>query len=60
DRGRGRADAVWTSAVTGAGIEELAARIVERLVPEERDDPELLAGPVPFTERQVGVINRAP
>jgi hypothetical protein len=33
---------------------------VERLVPEERDDPELLAGPVPFTERQVGVINRAP
>jgi tRNA modification GTPase len=49
-------DAVWTSAVTGAGIEELAMRIVERLVPEERDDPELLAGPVPFTERQVGVI----
>lgn len=53
-------DAVWTSAVTTAGIEELAARIVERLVPEERDDPELLAGPVPFTERQVRAINRAP
>lgn len=53
------ADALWTSAVTGAGIEALAARIVERLVPEERDDPELLAGPVPFTERQVGVIEFA-
>lgn len=53
-------DAVWTSAVTAAGIEELAARIVERLVPEERDDPGLLAGPVPFTERQVRAINRAP
>jgi tRNA modification GTPase len=49
-------DAIWTSAVTAAGIEELTARIVERLVPEERDDPGLLAGPVPFTERQVGVI----
>lgn len=59
DRGRVRADAVCTSAVTGAGIEELAARIVERLVPEERDDPDLLAGPVPFTERQVGVIDVA-
>ena len=56
DRGCVRVDAVWTSAVTGAGIEELAARIVERLVPEERDDPGLLAGPVPFTERQVVVI----
>ena len=60
DRERLRADAVWTSAVTGAGIEELAARIVERLVPEERNDPGLLAGAVPFTERQVRVINRAP
>ncbi|MFM8951504.1 MAG: GTPase [Planctomycetaceae bacterium] len=56
DQGRGSVDAVWTSAVTGAGIEELAARIVERLVPEERDDPGLLAGPLPFTERQVGII----
>lgn len=53
-RDRVVADAVWTSAVTGAGIEELAARIIERLVPEERDDPGLLAGAVPFTERQVG------
>ena len=60
DRERVRADAVWTSAVTGTGIEELAARIVERLVPEERNDPALLAGAVPFTERQVKVINRAP
>jgi tRNA modification GTPase len=59
DRERVRADAVWTSAVTGAGIDELAARIVERLVPEERNDPGLLAGPVPFTQRQVGVIEFA-
>jgi tRNA modification GTPase len=58
-RDYGLADAVWTSAVTGAGIEELAARIIERLVPEERDDPGLLAGPVPFTQRQVGAIEFA-
>jgi tRNA modification GTPase len=45
--------AVLTSAVTGAGIEELAAMIVDRLVPEERGDPALLAGPVPFTQRQI-------
>lgn len=59
NRGNMRADAAWTSAVTGVGIDELAARIVERLVPEERDDPGLLAGPVPFTERQVRVIDFA-
>lgn len=59
DRERVRADAVWTSAVTGVGIDELAARIVERLVPEERDDPGLLDGPVPFTQRQVGAIEFA-
>ena len=45
--------AVRTSAATGQGIEELAARIVRRLVPEETDDPTLLAGAVPFTPRQV-------
>lgn len=58
-RGHGAADAVWTSAVTGAGLEELADRIVSRLVPEERGDPGLLADAVPFTERQLALI-RAP
>ncbi|NBV46546.1 MAG: hypothetical protein EBR86_13140 [Planctomycetia bacterium] len=48
--------AVLTSAATGAGIEELAAMIVNRLVPEERGDPALLAGPVPFTPRQIAEI----
>lgn len=51
-------DAIWTSAVTGRGVEELVARIVRRLVPEEADDPSLLAGAVPFTPRQVQVIER--
>jgi tRNA modification GTPase len=46
------AGAMVTSAVTGAGIERLIAAIVARLVPEQRDDPSLLAGAVPFTERQ--------
>lgn len=46
-------DALWTSVVTGRGVEELVARIVRRLVPEEADDPSLLAGAVPFTPRQV-------
>lgn len=49
-------EAIVTSATTGTGLEALIARIVERLVPEERDDPGLLAGAVPFTERQVRVI----
>jgi tRNA modification GTPase len=49
-------EAVVTSAVTGMGLDSLVARIVERLVPEERDDPALLAGAVPFTERQVRSI----
>lgn len=50
--------AVATSAVTGSGIEPLIAAIVGRLVPEERDDPELLAGAVPFTERQCAALRR--
>ena len=50
------ANTPWTSAVTGMGIELLAKRIVSRLVPEEADDPELLAGAVPFTERQAGTV----
>jgi tRNA modification GTPase len=45
-------DAIRTSAVTGLGIDALAAAIIRRLVPEERDDPTLLAGPVPFTVGQ--------
>ena len=47
------AGTVWTSAVTGEGIAALAAAIVRRLVPEEAEEPDLLAGAVPFTERQV-------
>ena len=50
------ANTPWTSAVTGMGIELLAKRIVSRLVPEEADDPELLTGAVPFTERQTGTV----
>ena len=48
--------AVATSAVTGSGFDLLAARIVERLVPEDVTDPGLLAGAVPFTARQVEVL----
>jgi hypothetical protein len=48
--------AVATSAATGFGIEALAAEIVHALVPEERRDPALLGGAVPFTEWQVAAI----
>jgi tRNA modification GTPase len=51
------AGAIHTSTVTGEGIAELAAAIVRRLVPEEHEDPALLAGPVPFTERQKALLN---
>lgn len=51
-------DALWTSVVTGRGVEELVARIVRRLVPEEADDPSLLAGAVPFTPRQVHMLEQ--
>jgi tRNA modification GTPase len=51
-------DTIRTSAVTGAGVGELVARIVRRLVPEEADDPSLLDGAVPFTARQVRLIER--
>lgn len=50
------AGAVPTSAATGAGIADLAATIVERLVPEERAAPDLLVGAVPFTPRQVVML----
>lgn len=49
----GPPNAIRTSAITGLGIDALAAEIMRRLIPEERDDPTLLAGPVPFTARQV-------
>lgn len=48
--------AVAVSAVTGEGLERLAARIVERLVPEDVADPGLLAAAVPFTDRQVEAL----
>jgi len=47
---------IRTSAVTGQGIAELATAIIQRLVPEEHDDPSLLAGAVPFTERQFHLL----
>jgi tRNA modification GTPase len=52
------ADWLLTSAVTGRGIDDLIAAIVSRLVPEEQDEPSLLAGPVPFTPRQVAELHR--
>ena len=51
-------DALLTSATTGLGIDALARAIVDRLVPSERHDPDLLAGAVPFTRRQVEAIER--
>lgn len=45
--------ATVTSAVTGQGIAALEARIVAALVPEAATIPGLLAGPVPFTPRQL-------
>ena len=47
---------VWTSAVSGVGVAALAAEIVRRLVPEEIDEPDLLDGAVPFTARQVALV----
>lgn len=54
----GRPGVIATSAVTGRGIDDLVAAIVDRLVPEDRRDPGVLAGPVPFTSRQVCEIER--
>jgi tRNA U34 5-carboxymethylaminomethyl modifying GTPase MnmE/TrmE len=45
--------ALLTSALTGQGIESLAHAIVAAVVPEEANDPALLAGPMPFMPRQV-------
>jgi tRNA modification GTPase len=47
---------IRTSAVTGVGIDLLADRIVAALVPEERSDPTLLDGAVPFTPRQLAAL----
>ena len=47
---------VVTSAVTGQGMADLESRIVAALVPEEQAEPGLLDGPVPFTDRQVEVV----
>ena len=52
------AGTVWTSAISGAGVAALAAEIVRRLVPEEIDEPDLLDGAVPFTARQVALVDR--
>jgi len=49
--------ALRTSAVTGDGLAALTEAIVERLVPETRDDASLLDGPVPFTARQVAFLS---
>jgi tRNA modification GTPase len=54
----GPADAIRTSTRTGLGIDTLAAAIIGRLVPEEDDAPTLLAGPVPFTVRQMEMLGR--
>jgi tRNA modification GTPase len=56
DDGDGPPDAIRTSAVTGLGIDQLAAAIVRQLVPEEHEEPDLLLGAVPFTQRQVNGI----
>lgn len=55
-RSPGPPEAARTSAATGAGVGELGRRIVTALVPEAAADPELLAGPVPFTPRQLDAI----
>jgi tRNA modification GTPase len=54
----GPAGGIVTSAVTGQGLAELVAAIGARLVPEDREEPDLLAGPVPFTPRQVELVRR--
>ena len=52
------AGALATSAVTGDGIDRLAAEIAARLVPEEHAQPDLLAGAVPFTQRHLDAVAR--
>ena len=50
----------WRVALTArrvAELDALAAEIVRRLVPEEIDEPDLLDGAVPFTPRQVALVD---
>jgi len=54
----GPAGAILTSTVTGQGLAALVAAISVRLVPEDRDEPDLLAGAVPFTPRQVELVRQ--
>ena len=49
-------DTVWTSARTGHGIADLTSIIIRRLVPQEEDEPSLLLGAVPFTARQLAIV----
>lgn len=51
------ADPIRTSAVTGEGIDMLAASIVRSLVPEEAEDPSFLAAAVPFTQRHARLLD---
>lgn len=51
-----RPPCVVTSVTEGTGLDALAAAIVRRLVPEEHDEPDLLAGAVPVTPRQVEAL----
>jgi tRNA modification GTPase len=51
------AGGIRTSAVTGAGLDSLAAAIIRLIVPEAGDDPSLLAGAVPFTPRQCAALD---
>ncbi len=51
-----RPPCVVTSAAEGTGLDALAAAIVRRLVPEEHDEPDLLAGAVPVTPWQVETL----
>lgn len=46
-------ESVVTSAVTGEGVESLAQRIVDILVPEAKPDDECLAHGVPLTPQQL-------
>jgi len=48
---------VATSVVTDSGIETLATTIIDRLVPEARTEPDLLADAVPFTARQLAWLD---
>ena len=52
---RDRPHGMWVSAETGQGVEQWLHAIVERLVPNPTQPGEA----VPFTSRQVGLLNTA-